>query len=107
MGVAVFPMVVWVSLLIFIVLPIVFQVFLSKRENSKLGRIPSIVYLIFSVLSLVATLFHPDSMSGGLLLTMYFGLFSIILLILNSVFRRETGNRRRNSEIDKTNILDL
>lgn len=96
-----------IFILVFLGLPVLLQIFLSKQENPKLGRIPGTVYLIFAVLMLIGAILNPDSMSGFFLLTFYFAIYSMILLVIHTILRRKYKSKRRNSEIDKTNILDL
>lgn len=93
-----------VYLLLFVVLPIALQIWLSSRRSRYLGLVLPVLFFLISVVFSLYPIFFGDKMLSLLL----FNIPTVISLFIYIACRESIKkNARKNSEMDKTNILDL
>jgi len=93
--------------LLFVIGIIILQVFLSRRENSRLGLILPVLSFLFSLIGVFNVVDTGSVLQNIMTLLMVLVLSNIgtlILLLIYWVCRPQSGKKK---EMDKMNIQDL
>lgn len=94
-------------LLIFIVVPIILQVFLSKQNSKWPGLVLPGITFIFSLISILNINSFENGMDTVFLILTTFLLTNIPTIILITIYLSIRKSRKKLSEIEKMNIKDL
>lgn len=88
-----------------LVIPVLLQIYLSKRENKYLGWIlPTIFFLIGSFLFSNIAQVGPENLISVIIASIIFYFPTILMIVIYKFIRKNYKNK---SEIDKMNIKDL
>ncbi len=88
-----------------LVIPVLLQIYLSKRENKYLGWIlPIIFFLSGSFLFLNIAQMGPENLMNVIIASIIFYFPTVLMIGIYKFIRKNYKNK---SEIDKMNIQDL
>jgi len=94
---------------VFIIVIILLQLFLSKREPWWPGLVLPFVSLLVSVLFVLNMVIPPDTSAGAFAVTsgIAFLLYNVGTLVLLAIYFACRRSKRRKRQIEKMNIQDL
>lgn len=94
--------------LLLLILPFFLQIYLSKRENPFLGLVLPILCVLFSVMIVLGSYMYNGEALSVVAPMILFNIPTVIHLTIYAACRESVRkNARKNSEMDKSNILDL
>lgn len=91
---------IWIFYLIFLLVLLFLQIFLSKKENKWLGLILPIIFFTLSILAALGTPLIKSSIANFLF-------WNIPTAILLTIYASCRGNKKHKKDLEKMNIQDL
>lgn len=110
---AIMTTMLWIRLIflfIICILGIIFQIYLSKKENKFLGMILPVLSFLYSIMGIMGIILFSVNVSISEIFGMIMGVLiplnipTIILLIIYFICR---NSNKKKKQLDKMNIQDL
>jgi uncharacterized membrane protein YoaK (UPF0700 family) len=95
--------------IMFLVGPILLQIFLSKRENKWLGLILPMINILISIMAVLGIAFYGNESAVEIVIQLLgmFLLWNIPTVILIAIYFACREKFKKKKELDKMNIQDM